>query len=260
MIGKNDDQRRWSIGELAQETGVTVRTLRHYDHIGLLRASERTPSSHRRYTADDVRRLRRVRALRDLDMSLEEIKGVLGASPEDVAGMRRLLAAQLDELTAQADRLQRLIGQIGGLLQRLDSQSTPDPDQFMTTLEMISVLDRYFTPEERDAVVRLREGLGPQGVEEVKSRWAVLVEQLLGHLRDDTPVGDPQVQDLVRRWDELRADVQRQGAVDEKVVAAARRMGDDHSEELNRSLPWPAEKLRTLPPYLERARAARPAG
>jgi hypothetical protein len=50
-----------------------------------------------------------VRALRDLDMPLEEIKGVLGGSPEDAAGLRDLLAACLDEPTVQADRLQQLI-------------------------------------------------------------------------------------------------------------------------------------------------------
>ncbi|GII88878.1 hypothetical protein Ssi03_68680 [Sphaerisporangium siamense] len=50
--------RRWSIGELARATGVTVRTLHHYDEIGLVPASERTASGHRRYTEGDLRRLR----------------------------------------------------------------------------------------------------------------------------------------------------------------------------------------------------------
>lgn len=103
MIEKDDDERRLSIGELARATGMTVRALRHYDEIGLLRASERTVSRHRRYTTEDLRWLRRVRALRDLAMPLDEIRGVLGASPQDMVGMRSLLASHLDELTAQAD-------------------------------------------------------------------------------------------------------------------------------------------------------------
>jgi DNA-binding transcriptional MerR regulator len=54
----------WSIGELAAATGLTVRTLHHYDEIGLARPSLRTHAGHRRYTATDVRRLHRVLALR----------------------------------------------------------------------------------------------------------------------------------------------------------------------------------------------------
>ncbi|MCQ8193817.1 MerR family transcriptional regulator [Streptomyces sp. RCU064] len=124
MIGSDTAERRWSIGELARATGVTVRALHHYDEIGLLRASERTASGHRRYTAADLRRLYRVRTLRGLGMPLEEIKSVLGA-PEDLAAARGLLAAQLEQLTAQADRLQRLIRQVGGLLRQLDAGRGP---------------------------------------------------------------------------------------------------------------------------------------
>lgn len=258
VIGKSTGERRWSIGELAKATGVTVRTLHHYDDIGLLRASERTSSGHRRYTEDDLRRLYRVRALRALGMPLEEIKGVLDASPEDLAEMRRLLTAQLDRLTAQMERLQRLIEQIGGLLPRLDAGSMPDSEHFMTTLEMITVLESYFTPEQREALARRRELLGPEAVEEARTRWAGLVEQLLGHVQDDTPVDDPQVQDLLRRWDELGAAFHPADVAGEQTKAAARRMWQDHSGELSRNLPWSAEKMTALTAYLERARAAQP--
>lgn len=257
VIGNSDSQRRWSIGELAEATGVTVRTLRHYDDIGLLRASERTPASHRRYTADDLRRLHRVRALRDLNMSLEEIKGVLGASLEDLTGLRGLLTAQLDELTAQAERLQQLIGRLGGLLQRLDCGSMPDPDQFMTTLEMISVLGSYLTPELREEMARRRAALGPERLGQARARGNALVEQVLTHMQNDTPVDDPEVQDLVRRWDELRATFLPEGVVGQQVKAAAQRLWDDHNQELSQNMPWPAEKVQALVAYMRRARAAR---
>lgn len=248
----------YPVGRVSEIAGVTVRTLHHYDDIGLLRASGRTASGHRRYTGDDLRRLYRVRALRDLGMPLEDIKGALGATSEDLAGMRGLLAAQLDDLTAQADRLRRLIGQVGGLLRRLDAGSMPDPDQFMTTLEMISVLDSYFTPEQREELAGRRAALGPEAVEEARTRWIGLVEQLLGHVQDGTAVDDPRVRDLVRRWDELGAAFHPEGAAGQRAKAAARRMWADHSEELSRNLPWPADKMTALTAYLERVRAARP--
>src|SRR5689334_476473 len=85
MGGNDDGGARWSIGELARAGGVTVRTLRHYDEIGLVTASERTSAGHRRYTARDLRRLYRVRALRALGMSLEDIRDA--GSADDLAAM-----------------------------------------------------------------------------------------------------------------------------------------------------------------------------
>jgi DNA-binding transcriptional MerR regulator len=108
VIGTNDTGRRWSIGELARASGLTVRALRHYDEIGLLRASERTASGHRRYTEPDLRRLYRVRALRALGLSLKEIAGVLAGTADDLGTMRGLLAGQLHRLEEHEQQIQRL--------------------------------------------------------------------------------------------------------------------------------------------------------
>src|SRR5947208_9929352 len=75
------------VGELARRTGLTVRTLHHYDAIGLLRPSLHTGSGHRLYTAGDVARLQQVLSLRQLGFSLEEVRGCLdrpGFSPLEV--------------------------------------------------------------------------------------------------------------------------------------------------------------------------------
>jgi DNA-binding transcriptional MerR regulator len=50
----------WRVGELARRTGLTVRALHHYDEIGLLRPSLRTPSGHRLYAGADVSRLQQI--------------------------------------------------------------------------------------------------------------------------------------------------------------------------------------------------------
>jgi DNA-binding transcriptional MerR regulator len=233
---------------------VTVRTLYHYDEIGLLSASERTASGHRRYTDGDLRRLYRIRALRALGMSLEEIAGALADSTDDLVTMHGLLTAQLRDLQEQGERIHQLQHRIRGLLQQLDQAAMPDQDQFMTTLEMISMLDGYFTQEQQERMAQRRAELGPGAVEEAKTRWAGLVEQLLGHMQDGTPVDDPQVQDLVRRWDELGASFQAGG---EETKDAARRMWQDNSAALSQRLPWSAEQMSALVGYLERARQAR---
>lgn len=254
VIGKDDARHRWSIGELAQATGVTVRTLRHYDEMGLLRPSERTAAGHRRYAAEDLRRLYRVRALRALGIPLEQIKGVLAASPEDLAGMHGLLVAQLGLLTVQANTIQQLIQQVRGLLQRLESGSMPGPDTFMTTLEMISVMENYFSDEQLEQLARRREALGSEAVEETKTRWAGLVEQLLGHMRDGTPADQPQVQELLHQWDTIGVPFQPEGITDEQreqMQNAIRQLRQDHSGDILQNLPWSAEQMTALYAYLD---------
>lgn len=257
VIGRSGDERRWSIGELARATGMTVRALYHYDDIGLLRASERTASGHRRFTSRDVRRLYRVRALRSLGLSLEEIAGVLGGSTEDLAAMREVLAAQLHVLEAEAVRHRQLRRRLRGLLVQIEDETMPGPDRFMTTLEMITVYETSFTAEQREQLARRRAELGPEAVEAAKEEWRGLVEELLEHVARQTPADDPQVRELTGRWDALASRFHADGADGERTRAAAQRAWDEHSEEVGRTLPWPAERMRELVLYLERVRAAR---
>lgn len=101
---------RWTVGQLADLTGVTVRTLHHYDAIGLLTPSDRSPSDYRLYDADDLERLQQIVLYRRLEMPLEQIATLL-AGPDDAAEhlrrQRRALEArrdELDELVAAVDR------------------------------------------------------------------------------------------------------------------------------------------------------------
>ncbi|MFK3983402.1 MerR family transcriptional regulator [Micromonospora sp. NPDC050397] len=257
MIGKDDAGRRWSVGEVARASGTTVRALHHYDEIGLLRPSERTSSGHRRYTGEDVRRLYRLRALRTLGLSLEEIAVVLADSGDDLATMRGLLAAQLHGLEAHAVRVEQLTQQLRGLLGQIDTASMPDPDQFMTTLEMISVFETSFTDQQREDLARRRAELGSETIETAKTEWSGLVEELLRHVQDGTPVDDPAVRDLVARWDALANLFHADGTAGEPTRAAAQRMWAGNSDEIGRNLPWPVERMRDLVGYLERVRQSR---
>lgn len=72
MDGNSRSTATWRVGALAELTGLTVRALHHYDHLGLLRPSQRTPAGHRLYTADDVARLYRINLLRRLGFPLNQ--------------------------------------------------------------------------------------------------------------------------------------------------------------------------------------------
>lgn len=85
------------MGRVAALAGVSVRTLHHYDEIGLVRPSGRTPAGYRAYSAGDVERLREVLAYRRLGFGLREVAELVGdASTDAVAHLRRLRGLLLD--------------------------------------------------------------------------------------------------------------------------------------------------------------------
>ncbi|MGH3795140.1 MAG: MerR family transcriptional regulator [Pseudonocardiaceae bacterium] len=103
------DGKTWKVGQLARLTGLTVRTLHHYDALGLLRPSARTPSGHRLYDEDDVRRLYRVVAMRELGLTLDMIGHLLTGEP-DLADLLRDHLAHVDRHAENSALLQRDVG------------------------------------------------------------------------------------------------------------------------------------------------------
>src|SRR5689334_320401 len=99
----------FSIGDFARLGRVSVRMLRHYDAIGVLRPAAVDPSSgYRFYRADQLRRLNRIVALKDLGFTLEQVSSILDEklSVEELRGMLRLRRAQLaEQMAADAARL-----------------------------------------------------------------------------------------------------------------------------------------------------------
>ena len=89
--------RRWWVGELAEAAGVTGRTLHRYERTGLLVPAARTSSDHRSYGEADVERLYRIRALRGLGMSLEDIRRAL----DDGSVLADVLRAHLVSASAE---------------------------------------------------------------------------------------------------------------------------------------------------------------
>ena len=98
----------FSIGEFARVGTVSVRTLRHYDEIGLLRPARVDPQTgYRYYSASQLGQLNRIVILKELGLSLAQVKQLLaGITPEELQGMLMLRRAQLEqELAAQQEQL-----------------------------------------------------------------------------------------------------------------------------------------------------------
>jgi len=140
------DGRAWAIGELANATGVTVRTLRYYDQLGLLRPSSRSTSGHRRYGTSDVARLYRILSFRSLGFSLTAIDGLLNEDERE--GMLRLVRGQLEHVVRQLALHEDLRRRLTTLVEALEQAETPSTDEFIRIMEVITMtvhLSRIYT-------------------------------------------------------------------------------------------------------------------
>jgi MerR family transcriptional regulator, thiopeptide resistance regulator len=99
----------YPVGEVARLSGVTVRTLHHYDEIGLLSPSGRTPAGYRQYDYADLERLQRILGYRELGLALDKIATILDDPGIDALEHLRTQHAALAE---RADRLQRQLAAI----------------------------------------------------------------------------------------------------------------------------------------------------
>ena len=95
----------WTVGRVAELGGVSVRTLHHYDEIGLVRPSARTPAGYRAYSAADVERLREVLAYRRLGFGLREVAELVGEGSTDAAAHLHRLRGLLLERRDRADAM-----------------------------------------------------------------------------------------------------------------------------------------------------------
>jgi len=132
------DDKRWKVGELAKATGLTVRALHHYDKLGLLVPSERTPTGHRLYAQEDLRRLYRILALRQVGLPLTEIESVVD---DDGPGLIETVRRHLDRVERDLERRQRLRQALVRILDALERSLEPSIDQFIDAMEAMTVIE-----------------------------------------------------------------------------------------------------------------------
>lgn len=189
------------VGELARRTGLTIRTLHHYDEIGLLKPSLHTDSGHRLYAAGEIARLQQIVSLRQLGFSLEQIRDCLdrpGFSPLELV---RLQVARLRE---QIELERRLCERLESLAEHFQQAEEVSADEFLQTIEVITMIENYYTPEQLEALRQRREA--PGGDEMVKkgqADWADLMAQYTAEMNKGTDPADPRLQVLEKRRQEL---------------------------------------------------------
>ena len=182
------------VGELAALANLTVRTLHHYDSIGLLRPSARSDAGYRLYDRDDVARLHHIQALRAFGLSLSDI----GLTLDSPAGSpQAIVDRQLEALEVRMAEARRLRDQLLRVREELVRGSAPDLSTWLTTLEntmdMINVYERYFTKEELDRLPMVRN-------DAAQAQWQAMVEQARGLIESQVPTNSDAAKAFALRW------------------------------------------------------------
>ena len=178
------------VGELAAAAGLTVRTLHHYDSIGLLQPSARSDAGYRLYDRDDVARLHRIQALRAFGMSLADI-GLYLDSPEGspLAVVERQLAVldhQIAEAARMREQLQRLRNELANGIQ-------PDLSTWLYSLEQMSMYEKYFTQDELTRLPLYHD-------EAVRAQFKGLVEEARQLIRTQVAPDSEAAAAFGQRW------------------------------------------------------------
>ncbi len=179
------------VGELARRSGLTVRTLHHYHAIGLLTPSARADNGYRLYGRDDIARLHQIQALRRFGLPLAEIGAYLDQpdTPMDEIIARQI--AMLDRQIQQASRLRERLAQLQG---QLAQGKEPELADWLTTLELMTMYDKYFSPDELARLPMYRSS------QDGDADWHALIKEVQAQIDAGAAPEEARPRELALRW------------------------------------------------------------
>jgi len=187
----------WKIGELAKRTGVSVRTLHHYDEIGLLSPSHRTGSGHRLYGREEVVRLQQILSLRQMGLSLGDVAGMLANRRTDT---QKIIEQHIARLRQQIAAQQDLCARLEAIAARYESATA---EEFIQAIEVMTMFEKYYTKEQLETLRQRAATIGDARIKEVEQEWPKLIADVRAEMQRGTDPKDPRMQTLAKKWKEL---------------------------------------------------------
>lgn len=182
------------VGELAKRSGLTVRTLHHYDSIGLLHPTGRSESGYRLYSRDDVARLHGIQTLRRMGLSLADVALWLDGG---AITLQAILARQIDGLDREIAQSQALRERLGVMQTILAGGGQPQIDDWLASLSMMNTLEQYFSAGELKLVF--------ERWKRCASEWPALLQAVREAMERGVPTDSLELQPLARQWMDVSA-------------------------------------------------------
>ncbi|HZU26578.1 MAG TPA: MerR family transcriptional regulator [Bryobacteraceae bacterium] len=225
--------------EFAELAGVTVRTLHHYDRLGLLRPGRRSAAGYRLYDARDLERLEQIVALKCLGLPLKQIRSLVDRTP---LRLEQALRTQRRVLQEKRRLLDHAIAAIEAAEAELRRGGRPDTEILKTIIEAIEMQNntdytrQYYSAEAQAKLDERAKTWSPELQAKAEQDWSDLFRDIEAALGED-PEG-PKALSLADRWLNLLG--QFTGG-DPRIVEGLRNMYADRDN-------WPdSMKQRTEP-------------
>ena len=194
--------RLYKAQEFAERAGVTVRTLHHYDRLGLLSPSGRTEAGYRLYGDRDLLRLEQILAMKFIGFPLQEIRRLLKRDAKDLpAALRRQRTMILEK--------RRLLDLAVEAIQRAEKAAATgeltDWEAIQKIIEVIHMQDnmewakKYYTEQALESLANRQ--VSAEVIEQAQRDWAVLIKEVEAAVGEDP--ASPKVQALAARWRKL---------------------------------------------------------
>lgn len=180
------------IGELAKQTGLSIRTLHYYDEVELLSPSHRTDVGHRLYSEQDIIRLQRILSLRQLGFSLAEIRECL-ASPD--YALPKVIDLHCARVREQMALLRTLLKRLSAIANELQTTQSVAVENLIEAMETITMSEQYFTPEQQ-AILEAR-------FQESEAEWQEMINLAHSEMRQDSGFSTVKMQAVASYWQRM---------------------------------------------------------
>jgi DNA-binding transcriptional MerR regulator len=201
--------RAFRVGEVAALTGVSVRTLHHYDQIGLLRPSGYTEGGHRLYAEADLLTLQQVLTLRYLGFPLQQIGELLRRPDFDLLASMRVQRAAIQDRIAELERIDAVLAE---LIERRVAAGTWPWNLVVRTSAAVqqglsqggATMDKmreYYTPGQLKQFEEVGRQVGQDEIDEIQRLWPPLLQEIRANQHLDPASAEARA--LADRWNEL---------------------------------------------------------
>jgi MerR family transcriptional regulator, thiopeptide resistance regulator len=218
--------------------GVTIRTLHHYDRLGLLRA-QRNESGFRIYTIADLERLENIIALKYIGLPLKEIRAVLGGDKRDLGCALQFQIAALEE---KKRCVELTISAVRAAQAALRSGAKPCLKNIIEVMEMQQDhrwILQHFSDSARERVQDQLTSMTRERWSELQWNWAALADDIHATAHNDSAT--PEAQALLSRWEAL---VRQTTADDQELVHGLKSLYSDRDN-------WPEPVRNAVLPLLD---------
>lgn len=189
--------------QFAERSGISVRTLRYYDKVGLLKPTARSAAGYRLYTDEDLVKLQRIMALKFLGFSLGQIHDFLRVGPADPAESLRLQKKMMLQKRQHLDKVIRAIEHVEAVLHQ---QPEPDWDLLLGVIQVVQMerdWKKYYSEEAIKKLEERHKTYTEADAQQDAKRWEVVLTGFRRAFEQGLDPASEEVQALARQHQEL---------------------------------------------------------